>query len=57
MSLEEYKRQVVECLIKNHNYTTQDIDGLMTIPEDAWMQYMEDFSPKVAAQGIVSGLI
>ena len=56
MSLEEYKKRAEAELLRiypNCNPT----DWTSTISKGWWEKYMEDFSPEVAMQGIISGLI
>ena len=58
MSLEDYKKAVEKNLLKLlHGNTTAVKESLACRTESDWQDYMKDFSPWVAAAGIVSGLI
>jgi hypothetical protein len=56
MTLEEYKKKVIELLITKHNYTTEEAKEFLINPEELWLQLMKDFSPEIAAQYLNSGL-
>lgn len=55
--LERYMQEVINYLIKNHNYTKEDIKDCLECRKTIWEQYMKDFSPETTALGIASGLI
>ncbi|MBR4423409.1 MAG: hypothetical protein IKS68_04210 [Mailhella sp.] len=59
MSLQEYKKKAEEYLMKLYPGTTPKDAELWssTTSNGWWEQYMEDFSPETAVQGIVAGLI
>jgi hypothetical protein len=55
--LELFKREVINCLKKEFYYTKEKIKDCFQERKEIWGQYMKDFSPKIVAQGIASGLI
>lgn len=58
MTLDEYKKKVEDLFRKeNPQYTNEEIKRWMTIPENVWQRYMEDFSPEVLSRTLDSGLI
>ena len=57
MTLEEYKKKVIELLKMQYPDFTDTLKSLEDIPKSGWQQYMDDFSPEIAVQGIISGLI
>lgn len=66
MTLEEYKKRAWDYLKKRYGDTTKEVSreameksfqnlGMKTDAD--WEMYMQDFSPEVAMQGRLSGLI
>lgn len=56
MTLEEYKKRVEISLKKMYpDITEEEIAETMTIPEEAWEQYMEDFSPEILPAAWAAG--
>ncbi len=56
MSLDEYKKKAGEYLLTIYP-NCNPAEWTSTISNGWWEQYMEDFSPETAMQGILSGLI
>ncbi|MCR5569750.1 MAG: hypothetical protein K6G31_10805 [Paludibacteraceae bacterium] len=56
MTLEEYKKKVIDLMNKQSPLSTEEIENLTKWNNRYWEQLMSDFSPEVAA-GINSGLI
>ena len=53
ISLEEYKKQVYDCLLKYQNYTIQEAENLMKEYEEELPDfYEENYEPEVAACGM-----
>ena len=59
MSLEEYKKKVINLLTPKSKNTikTDMVKSLETLSDESWEEYMRDFSPEIAAQGLIAGLI
>lgn len=57
MTLEEYKKKVIDLMNKQSPLSTEEIENLQRASNEGWEQLMNDFSPEVAAAGISSGLI
>jgi hypothetical protein len=56
MTLEEYKKRAEEWIKKTYpEYNAKKINS--TISKGWREKYMEDFSPEVAMQGVLAGLI
>ena len=56
MSLEEYKKQVLQCLMENHNDTEAEAKKYLTIYSEDFPEFMEKkFTPTEAALAIVMG--
>ena len=57
MSLEEYKKKVVELMSERTKLTTADKNRLLNNNKELWEACLEDFSPEECAQGMLSGLL
>lgn len=59
MDIEEYKRKAEEYYKKRYPWKTHEDFEYFTrsVTVGWWEQYMEDFSPEVAVQGMIAGLI
>ena len=57
MTLEEYKKKVIDLMNKQSPLSTEEIENLTKWNNRYWEQLMSDFSPEVAAAEINSGLI
>lgn len=57
MSLEQYKKKAMDYLKKTYPTSTAMQDSLTRVSDKEWREYMKDFSPETAVQGMVSGLI
>lgn len=57
MSLEDYKQKVADYLKETYPAFTLENRRFQSLTEEDWLEYMEDFSPEVMAQGVASGLI
>ena len=58
LSLEDYKKDVLERLKELRPGLTREAEkNILHTDRELWEQYMEDFSPEAAAQGLNSGLI
>ena len=56
MTLEEYKKRVEISLKKMYpDITEEEIAETMTIPEEAWEQCMEDYSPEILPAAWAAG--
>lgn len=55
--LEKFKQEVFKYLNEPYPMTEDQKSNLMKWPDDYWQVLMNDFSPKVAACGIESGLL
>ncbi len=57
LSIEEFKKAVIESLKEQYGLSLEEEKNLMQCSEEMWEQYSKDFSPRICAQGINSGLI
>ena len=57
MSLEEYKKRAIAYHKKMWPNSTEALSNLQKMSDWRWEEYMKDFSPEVAMQGMTSGLI
>lgn len=57
MSLDEYIKRALDYCQKQYPTFTEDFANSQKMSRKDWEDYYKDFSPEVAIQGMVSGLI
>ena len=56
-SLEDYKTKVIDLMKKTSKISKAQEKSLRENNSELWQACMEDFSPEVCAQGMLSGLL
>ena len=58
MSLEEFKKQVRDCLIKTYKLSTTEVEDLMEGRDEYWQELLNDgLTPQETAFGITINLL
>ena len=58
LTLQEYKKEVIKCLIETYKVTSKEAEELMKAQEDYWNQLLNDkLIPQEVAYGMVKDLL